>query len=394
MNLPLYMHNAFDYPVAMALATLLGFFFGFVLERSGFGRAMNLAAQFYGRDMRVLKVMFGAIVTTTVGLGILGGLGAVDLGLLSIPDTYMGPQIVGGLLLGVGFIVSGYCPGTAVVATASGNTDGIVSLIGVMLGSLGFAAVYPALEQFYMSGHMGKLTLPQLLGLPWVVVALGVAVIAVGAFIFAEWVERWVARRGHSQAPDSPPTLRRGVFAGLAGGGALGLLTLLMPTGAEQATASPTRSVAGIEALQLARDLVSANGPLYLLDVRAVGECEAQRIPGAMCLPSDDAEAKMLADFPATRPLVVYDADGTAELPAGVFKYTGTVHRLRGGYAAFTQQILTAPNPPAVPTADSIAQYRLKVALHSHFSGVKTDAAPVVVQPKAVKRAVKKGGGC
>ena len=101
MNFPLYMKDAFDYPVAMALATVLGFFFGFVLERSGFGRSTVLAAQFYGRDMRVLKVMFSAIVTATVGLGILGGVGLVDLGALMIPETFLAPQIVGGFVLGV-----------------------------------------------------------------------------------------------------------------------------------------------------------------------------------------------------------------------------------------------------------------------------------------------------
>jgi len=394
MNLPLYMQNAFDYPVAMAIATVLGFFFGFVLERSGFGRAMNLAAQFYGRDMRVLKVMFGAIVTTTIGLGLFGGLGALDMSLLAIPETYMGPQIVGGLLLGVGFIVSGYCPGTAVVATATGNLDGIVSLIGVMLGSVGFALLFPVLEQFYNSGHMGPLTFPELLGVPWAVVALGVAAMAVGAFAFAEVVEGWIAKRNHADAPDSPPVLRRGVYAGLAGGAALGLLTLLLPTGAEQATAGPSHRTESVEALQLASDLLNAKGKLYVLDVRAPADCQAKRIPGAMCLTDDDMQAKMLATFPATRTLVVYDADGSAELPEGVFAYAGPVRRLRGGYAGFEAEVLSPPEPPSVPTPDAITEYRLKVALQAHYTGAKTEKAPVIIKPKAVKRAVKKGGGC
>ena len=65
--LPLYMKDAFGEPVGFVLATLLGFGFGFVLERSGFGRANVLSAQFYFTDTRVLKVMFSAIVTALLG---------------------------------------------------------------------------------------------------------------------------------------------------------------------------------------------------------------------------------------------------------------------------------------------------------------------------------------
>ena len=136
---PLYAFDSFGYPTAMALATLLGVGFGFVLERAGFGRAAVLAAQFYGRDNRVLKVMFTAIATATVGLGLLGGVGLVELGALSIPGTWLGASVGGGLLLGAGFVVSGYCPGTALVATGSGNVDGIWSIGGVMVGALAFA---------------------------------------------------------------------------------------------------------------------------------------------------------------------------------------------------------------------------------------------------------------
>lgn len=394
MNFPLYMKDAFDYPMAMALATVLGFAFGFTLERAGFGRSTMLAAQFYGRNMRVLKVMFSAIVTCTIGLGLLGGLGIVDLAALKIPETYWAPQIVGGLLLGVGFIVSGYCPGTAVVATASGNTDGIVSLVGVMIGSVGFAAVYPMVESFYLAGGgAGALTLPELFGVPFVVVGFGVVVMAVGAFIFAEWVERWVAKRGDTEAPPSPARLRRGVFAGLAGGGVVALATLFLP-GAQTATADTELSVAGISALELATEIVKDPASMYIVDLRDADACNDKRLPNAMCLPADDPGAKMVADFPATRTLVVYDADGTTKLPAGIGAYGGTVLRLTGGKAAFDKEVMTEPTPPQVATPEEVAAYQLKAALHSRFTGTAAKAAPVMAAPKAVKRAVKKGGGC
>ncbi len=393
MTLPLYMKNAFDYPTAMAIATVLGFLFGFVLERSGFGRAINLAAQFYGRDMRVLKVMFGAIVTTTVGLGILGGIGMVDMSALSIPETYIGPQVVGGLLLGIGFILSGYCPGTAVVATASGYLDGIISLLGVMVGSLVFAVIYPSIAPFYLSGGMGKITLPDFVNLPWVVVSVIVVLVAIGAFFFAEWVERWVAKREGKPAPESPALLRNGVFAGLGAASVLGLATLLIPA-PDTAVGSPPRSVGSVTSLALAKELLSSDGPIYLLDSRAPEVCAKKRIPGAMCLPTDDLEANLFADFPPTRPLVVYDADGTTPVPKGALRYPGVIRTLDGGYAGFTKDILTVPTPPEVPTARTIAEYQLKVVLQGRFTGAKTERAAVIIKPKAVKRKVKKGGGC
>ncbi|MFO0744702.1 MAG: YeeE/YedE thiosulfate transporter family protein [Myxococcota bacterium] len=158
--MPVYQSGGFDETVAMALATLIGVAFGFVLERSGFGRADVLSAQFFGTDMRVLKVMFTAIATVVLGIGVLAGTGVLDVGALVIPETFLGPQLVGGLLLGVGFVISGYCPGTAVVAAGSGHVDGLWSLGGVMLGALLFGAVYPLVEGFYTSGGMGVVTFP------------------------------------------------------------------------------------------------------------------------------------------------------------------------------------------------------------------------------------------
>ena len=59
--------------VGLVVGTLIGFGFGFTLERAGLGRAQKLAAQFYGTDLTVLKVMFGAIVTAMLGLVVLSG---------------------------------------------------------------------------------------------------------------------------------------------------------------------------------------------------------------------------------------------------------------------------------------------------------------------------------
>ncbi len=58
-------------------------------------------------------------------------------------STFLWPMLVGGLLLGVGFIISGYCPGTSLVAAASGAVDGMLAFVGVVIGSVLFGMAYP-----------------------------------------------------------------------------------------------------------------------------------------------------------------------------------------------------------------------------------------------------------
>ena len=90
------------------MAFVVGIGFGFFLEKAGFGSARKLSAQFYFRDFAVLKVMFTAIVVAGLGFWWLVRLGLLDLNYTYINPTFYIPQIVGGLILGVGFVIGGY----------------------------------------------------------------------------------------------------------------------------------------------------------------------------------------------------------------------------------------------------------------------------------------------
>lgn len=190
--------------VAYALAVVFGFAFGFVLERAGFGDANKLAAQFYLTDMRVLKVMFSAIVTALLGLTLFRALGVLDMSQVFVNPTSLGAQVVGGLVFGVGFVLGGHCPGTCVVSAAAGRINGLVFLGGVALGALGYAGVYPKLEGFANAGGQTR-TLPEWLNLPYGVVALLVTLMALGMFAGGEWVERWMQRRKSNPPAVEPP---------------------------------------------------------------------------------------------------------------------------------------------------------------------------------------------
>src|SRR6266508_2299294 len=193
--------------VGLAMAVLLGIAFGFVLERGGFGRAQKLVGQFYGHDMTVLKVMFTAIASAMLGVVVLAGVGVLDLQAVQFNyPTFLWPMIVGGLLLGAGFVVSGYCPGTSFVATASGKLDGLATVLGVIAGTVVYAELEPRLGGFQNSGKLGVFTLSKWLHLPPAVIAVLVAVLAVGAFVGAERIERRLARGPAGSTTTSPAT--------------------------------------------------------------------------------------------------------------------------------------------------------------------------------------------
>ncbi|MCG6881751.1 MAG: YeeE/YedE family protein [Deltaproteobacteria bacterium] len=187
---PLYKFGWFDFAYSLQIAGFVGFFFGFVLERAGFGDARKLTAIFYLKDFAVLKVMFTAIVVCALGLLYFSLFGWIDLARVHILPTYIWPQIVGGLILGVGFVMGGYCPTTAIVATVSGKLDGLIFIVGMMLGSIIFAEFFPLLQNFYEAGSMGTVRLPDLFHLSPGVIALLISLMALGAYWVAERVEQ------------------------------------------------------------------------------------------------------------------------------------------------------------------------------------------------------------
>jgi uncharacterized protein len=176
----------------VVVGVILGFFFGFFLERAGFSSARKLTDQFYFKDFAVLKVMFTAIIVAMLGIAYFSLLGWLNFGQLYVPPTFIWPQLLGGILLGAGFIVGGYCPGTSVVAAAIGKIDGLLFVAGVLIGIFGFGAGVSHFRKFNVSGSLGALTIPQWLNVNAGVVAFAVTMIALAAFWAAEKSEgKW-----------------------------------------------------------------------------------------------------------------------------------------------------------------------------------------------------------
>lgn len=219
MEGPLSVVLKLSHPAEMIVSVLVGMGFGFVLERAGFGRADRLAAVFYGRDFRVLRVMFTAIVTAMIGLYFFDVFGVLPLASIGILDTYLWPQLVGGVLLGFGFIIGGYCPGTSVVAAVGGKVDAVLFLGGLLLGSSLFTLAYPDVAAFASSGARGRLLLHEVFGVSSGVMVLGVALFAVAAFWAVSKIERAVRARSPERTPPTPEPTRETLPRATAGEG-------------------------------------------------------------------------------------------------------------------------------------------------------------------------------
>lgn len=200
MFAPLAVINEWRDGIVWLISFFIGVGWGFVLERAGFGNSRKLALQFYFRDMTVFKMMFSAIATAMTGIILLNAFGWLDLDNMFINPTYMWPGIAGGLIMGVGFAVGGYCPGTSMVGLSTLKVDAVFYLIGIFFGIFVFGEIAPLINEFFSgkySGFMGRATIPQFLGVSAGVVGFFVILMALGGFRGAEWLENKFGKSEH-----------------------------------------------------------------------------------------------------------------------------------------------------------------------------------------------------
>jgi hypothetical protein len=171
-------------------APLVGFAFGWCLERAGLGHAPKLVGQFYGTDFTVFKVMFSALVTAMLGAFWLNHFGLLDLDLVYLPETFVMPQAVGGAIFGAGFLIGGLCPGTSCVAAATGARDGLAVVVGILLGVAAFNIGFDWMASFYQSTPLGAVTLADLLGVSRGAAVALITLLALGGFGVVSKLER------------------------------------------------------------------------------------------------------------------------------------------------------------------------------------------------------------
>lgn len=176
------------------IAIIIGIAFGFVLEASGFSSSRKLAGVFYGYDFAVLKVFFTAAAVSVIGIYYMDYLGYLDINQLYVHPTYLWAAILGGIIMGVGFVAGGFCPGTSLCAVAIGKLDAWVYVGGIMIGVFVFSELYSFFEPVYNGYYLGNITLVDSFGWNpyWVIFIF--SIIAIVAFVVSDVVRKKVKK--------------------------------------------------------------------------------------------------------------------------------------------------------------------------------------------------------
>ncbi len=393
MNFPLNAFQELGVDASLLISLFIGIGFGFMLEKGGFGSSKILAGIFYGKDWRVLKVMFTAIVTAMLGLYAAQGLGWVHMDLVDFRPTYLGGQVIGGLLLGIGFVTAGYCPGTSMVGLVSGKIDAAFVMLGILLGIGVFEEGYAMFAGLRDWGEMGRVSLADWMGISAGWVVLMVVAMAVAAFTAVGWGERHFAKQ-----PIRLPRKAMAAMSTAAVGGFLVAVIQFAGPGDARAmtsTAPVTESAlfageAVVEVEELAGWMIEGRNDFFLIDLR--GEEADEVVPGAWLTHADVLlNARTRPDLPTDRPLVLI-GDGNAPVD-----HVGQVLRglqlnaliLNGGVKEWQRAILDESS-----TSETGKVYRMMMSGNSPLA---EGAPPPPPRKKGAAPPAKKkqrGGGC
>jgi hypothetical protein len=188
-----------NWPVWLDLlvAFLIGIGFGFALEQAGFSSSRKLAGMFYGYDTTVLKVFFTAAIVALVGSQFLSYFGLLDLNKVFVNEYYVTASIVGGIIMGAGFIMGGFCPGTGVCAVSIGKIDALFYVLGGLTGAFLFAETYPFIQGMAEANYKGPVKINEVFGLSPGMFTLLLIAAASMMFWIAEWAEKKFAGVGY-----------------------------------------------------------------------------------------------------------------------------------------------------------------------------------------------------
>jgi len=385
----------------LIVALIIGFFFGFILEQAGFSSSRKLAGLFYGYDFTVLRVLFTAGVTAMIGIIVLSFLGIVDWNMLFINPTFLYSAIIGGIIMGAGFIIGGYCPGTSFAGASIGKIDAIVFIVGGILGVFVFAELYPYFKDIYLGFDYGELRIDKLLNVNPGIIALGFTLMAFVAFIITSKIERKVNNIStHSkkffELPENKPLLFGFAFI------AVSLILTFLPTrevylqnkieGIVQ-----DKGIRQIDPLEFAFRVIDEDNSLLVVDLRDRSDKRYKTIPGSKQIPFDELFYRENQNFIKKIPKTIVFVDGQGILSSKAVAFANEIgnHRtvaLRGGLEGFWAQFQNKPKEINQNDLHQVAYLNFITSapeklqmLETKYSrsGQSTDAKPK-----------KKSGGC
>ncbi len=384
----------------LIVALFLGIAFGFVLEQAGFSSSRRLAGVFYGYDFTVLRVFFTAAVTAMSGILLLGYFGFLDTEAIFINPTWLYPALLGGVIMGIGFILGGYCPGTSICAAAIGKIDAMFFIGGGLVGVLLFGELYPLYKFFYDSTSLGSITVFDSLGISQGLFAFALIAVAVVAFAVTTRLEKRVNK---TSAPSLSFHSSKHIIAGI-GILVLGIVFILLPdrkthliNTVSDASYHQTHTVKLMDADELAFRILDHEPNVQIIDVRPAAEYSKLSLPGSNNIQLREFFGKdWISSFSKRHVKKVIIANNESDEHTGYFLLHELGYEniavLKGGFEAFDKTILHPT--PFIPTGTrwdaNVLQFReqARVTLLKMISDMKN--AP----PKAKKKDKKIQGGC
>jgi hypothetical protein len=384
----------------LIVALLLGIGFGFVLEQAGFSSSRRLAGVFYGYDFTVLRVFFTAAVTAMSGVLLLGYFGLLDTDAIYVNPTWLLPAIVGGAIMGVGFIVGGYCPGTSICAMAIGKVDALFFVVGGIVGVFGFGELFSLYKNFYDSTALGPLKVYDSLGISQRLFAFLLIIVAVSAFAVTTMIEKRVDK---ISAPSIWFRTRSHLASG-AGVFALGILFIFLPdrkthfineVSDSAYISSHTVKVMSVD--ELAFRIIDKEPNLQIVDIRSPETFAKFALPGSSNIQMKEFFNKEWNAQSSRRHLkkvIVAEDDSSEHLACLLLQKLGHENSamLEGGLDKFNRTILNAS--PFIFTGSrwdtDVMQFREKARgdiLRMIEEGKNT-------APKGTKKGKKIQGGC
>lgn len=382
------------------IALIIGIGFGFALEQAGFASTKKLVGLFYGYDFTVLRVFFTAGITAMVGVIVLNHLNLLDVSIIYVNPTFLWSALIGGGIMGFGFIIGGFCPGTSACAAATGRVDGMAFLLGSVIGIFAFAEGYPLLEGIYTAENWGPVLMFDQLGLSREMFGIVMILIAAGAFVITTIIENKMNNR---ETKWFKPTIIKNSII-VATPVLIVFIVIVTPTKTELMDARIDEKIAAGECNpkmmnpdKLAYELMNQYYKYNVIDVRSPEEYKEFHIPTAVNIPLDDLHKKenlglVLQNIKVN---VFYGANiHQSQRACMISKYFGKSDNFALSFTAdeFNKQyfLMAEFNPDASKTEVDLYKFRKEAGVKLKEIG---EAVANLDKP-VVKKVTRVKGGC
>ncbi len=391
----------------LVIMFLIGISFGFILESAGFSSSRKLVGIFYLYDFVVLKVFFTAGLTAMIGLIFMQYFGMIDMSVVNINSNFLWSALGGGFIMGFGFILGGFCPGTSITAAVIGKIDAWFFIIGIFIGIFIFGQFNTTFNQLFSGYYFDREMIHNTIGIGrgWFVMMM--IVMAVVAFAIGHYYED-KGKQGIKPTNIAFASYKMEIFFIIL----LGIIIMRIPEKSAQSFFQPTEKTILSELIaddrfmesdEFAYSIMHQLKDFTIIDVRTPEEFEQMNFPGSVNIPFEMMGERQYKEiFNAPERKVLVSNGGSIADKAWIYarrKGYDNMYVLRGGINHFIRDIFYA-RPPADDEFqyDVKDDYRFKMKAAQFFKGGEIlqlmPDKPASSTPSEEPKVVKTAGGC